>query len=142
MFVQEEDYPNVSKAVGRAVSSLCRSVKYGQVPPDIELMATYLQYVQDLEQYTEKCRTYAEELRSEQERLVQDAMVDFRHQTRLKREAYVWDWCPIWTIVSENKYVFEKLPPLPWCHDGKSWDWSLVFLQCFEFLLQGTYAQG
>jgi hypothetical protein len=81
-------------------------------------MANYLQYIYDLDRYKQKCQNFASELSAQQERIVSEAVEDFKYRTRFRREQNLWDWCPIWLVVSENKKIFHNLPPLPWHHDG------------------------
>jgi hypothetical protein len=105
----------VSKHIERAVVGICHSVKYGKTPPEIHLLAAYLEYLR-------QCRNHEDQekkLQAEKDRLIQDAVLKFRRDTAFLRESYTWDWCPIWWVVSQAN-VFRKLPPVPWRHDGKS----------------------
>jgi hypothetical protein len=81
-------------------------------------MASYLQYNHEARMYEEKKRASASQLRAEQKRVVFDAVAEFRERTKFRREAILWDWCPIWFVVTENASMMQRLPPLPWCHDG------------------------
>lgn len=85
---------------------------------DLDALRRYVQWRIDVAEYERGLSIRRNELRLRHENRVWQAQLDFRKKNGSLAEDVQWGWCPIWRILQASKHLLEKLPPLPWSHDG------------------------
>ena len=87
--------------------------------PELHKVCAYLQWTRDYARFLETSRDYIKTKKAEINAKVLRAREEFREQNAMLRETVLWDWCPLWRILSDRKEIFDRLPSLPWKHDSE-----------------------
>ena len=106
------------EAVTSSIHSLVQSVEKDLPYGELTGMKAYLQWTIDYAQYEEDYKQYQADLTEKKEDLLRRGKSDFRSKNGRLVEDVVWGWCPLWRVCCENNDVLQRLPQLPWRHDG------------------------
>lgn len=110
--------PQLVEAVTASIDSLVQSVENDVPYGDLDGLKVYLQCTIDYGAYEEDLKKYKAALTEKKEDLVRRGRDDFRAKNGRLLEEVLWGWCPFWLICCEDEDIFQRLPPLPWRHDG------------------------
>lgn len=111
---------DVIEAVSVAIDGLVLSVEEGTVYKDLEGLRQYIQWTQDYSNYELALAAYRVDIVRKRDDMLESAIIQFHSKNGKLRQASVWHWCPLWQILTTDEGIMQKLPSLPWVHDGKN----------------------
>lgn len=130
----------VIQAVSLALDELVFSVEEGTAYGDLQALGRYIQWSIDFRAYESALDQHRVEIRNAEIRRATLATARFRDMNGRLYEEVLWDWSPLWRILSSDEDLLRKMPPMPWCHDGKLLSINLSFNNVFVAYVFGPHS--
>ena len=113
-------HQTVVQSVTLALDALVQSVEDGVSYEDLHALGRYVQWTLDFKSYETALDTYRVEMRDAEIRRAALATLKFRELYGRLYEEVLWDWSPLWRIISNTEILLRQMPRMPWRHDGKN----------------------
>ena len=112
-------HQTVVQSVTLALDALVQSVEEGVPYEDLQALGKYVQWSVDFKSYETALNTYRVEMRDAEMRREATATMKFREVNGRLYEEVLWDWSPLWRIITGTENVLRQMPGMPWRHDGR-----------------------
>lgn len=114
-----EEVKSVRDTISASMDSLVADRGAGEPYSGLDEVCKFFQWSVDNARLEDEHKNAVAKAKEEKLAMVEGAVLEFRKQKALLREQILWEWSPVWQVLSANEWVFQRLPEPPWCHNSK-----------------------
>lgn len=115
---KKPEFHSVRDLIANTFSSLGEHVQHPANCKELLSLIGFIEYKIALEQFEHDDAMYEERKEQERQKILSAAIREWDTNNARRIEETLWDWNPIWHILSANDKFLGRLPSLPWQHDS------------------------
>lgn len=114
-----DEVKSIRDTISASMDSLVADRGAGESYSGLDEVCKYFQWPVDNARLEEEHKNVVARVKEENLAMVEGVVLEFRKQNALLREQILWEWSPLWQVLSANEWVLQQLPEPPWSHNRK-----------------------